>query len=164
MSRTDRIAQTVPFEPARVWAALVDPDALLGWLPPAGARGRFEHVDLRPGGRYRLVLTFAAPGPGGAKSSADEDVVDVRIIEIVPGERLVQAVDFVSDDPAFGGTMTMTWSLSQAPGGTRVEFRADDVPPGISAEDHRTGMASSLAQLGTWVAGRDGAPRRPPER
>ena len=46
----------------RVFAALVDPDLLLEWLPPEGMTGRFEHVDMRPGGSYRLVLTYR-PGP-----------------------------------------------------------------------------------------------------
>jgi hypothetical protein len=69
----------------------------------------------------------------------------------VPGARVVQAVDFVSDDPAFAGTMTMTWQLSAVAEGTRVEVRAEDVPTGISAEDHAAGMASSLANLAEYL-------------
>jgi hypothetical protein len=38
--------------------------------------------------------------------------------------------------------MTMTWSLLETGDGTRVEIRADDVPPGISSEDHPTGLDS----------------------
>ena len=60
---------------------------------------------------------------------------------------MVQAVDFVSDDPAFAGTMTMTWEVTAVEGGTRVDIVADDVPGGISAEDHAKGLASSLANL-----------------
>lgn len=59
----------------------------------------------------------------------------------------MQAVDFVSDDPTMAGTMTMTWSVAPEEGGTLVELRADDVPSGISAEDHAEGMTSSLANL-----------------
>jgi len=36
-------------------------------------------------------------------------------------------------------------------GGTRVDLRADDVPDGISAEDHATGLASSLANLAAYL-------------
>jgi len=32
-----------------------------------------------------------------------------------------------------------------------VEIRADDVPDGISAEDHATGLASSLANLAAYL-------------
>ena len=68
-----------------------------------------------------------------------------------PNERVVQAVDFVSDDPAFAGTMTMTWQLHAVDGGTRVEIVADDVPDGISADDHAVGMASTLGGLAGYV-------------
>ncbi len=63
----------------------------------------------------------------------------------------MQAVDFVSDDPAYAGTMTMTWELSAVDAGTRVEVRADDVPDGISAEDHAAGLASSLTNLAAYL-------------
>lgn len=152
MPRTDLAERFVAAPPGRVFAALTDPDALLAWLPPAGMTGRFDHVDLRPGGGYRLVLTYddatAAPG----KATAGTDVVDVRVVELVPGERLVQAADFVSDDPAFAGTMTMTWQVTPADGGTVVTIRADDVPDGIDAADHAEGLASSLANLAAHVA------------
>ena len=41
--------------------------------------------------------------------------------------RVVQAVGFVSDDPAFTGTMTMAWSVAPTVDGVRVEVRADNV-------------------------------------
>jgi hypothetical protein len=63
----------------------------------------------------------------------------------------VQAVDFVSDDPVYSGTMTMTWEVTAFDAGTRVEIRADDVPDGISAEDHAAGLASSLANLAAYL-------------
>jgi len=63
----------------------------------------------------------------------------------------VQAVDFVSEDPAYAGTMAMTWEVTATDEGTRVDMRADDVPSGISAEDHAAGMASSLANLDAYV-------------
>jgi len=135
----------------RVFAALVDPDAVRQWLPPEGMTGRFERYDPRPGGSYRLVLTYvdAAGAPG--KATADSDVVEARFVDIVPGVRVVQAVDFVSDAPSFAGTMTMTWEVSAVDGGTRVEIRAEDVPDGISAEDHAVGLASSLANLAVYL-------------
>jgi uncharacterized protein YndB with AHSA1/START domain len=137
--------------PARVYDALVDPDAIVTWLPPAGMTGRMERFDLRPGGSYRMVLTYTDPSASTGKSSADSDVVEVRFIELVPGSRVVQAVDFVSDDPAFAGTMRMTWDVVPVDGGTRVDIVADDVPVGISAEDHAAGFTSTLANLAAYL-------------
>ncbi|PZF85800.1 SRPBCC family protein [Jiangella anatolica] len=147
MTRTDTAARVIAAPAERVYAALVDPDALVAWLPPEGMSGRFERFDARPGGSYRLVLTYddAADAPG--KTTDGSDVVETRFVELVPGVRVVTATDFVSDDPAFAGTMTMTWALTPVDGGTRVDIRADDVPGGISAADHAAGMGSSLANL-----------------
>ena len=58
MSRTDTAVRVISASPDRVFAALTDSDA----CRVATARrmtGRFEHFDARPGGSYRLVLTYA---------------------------------------------------------------------------------------------------------
>jgi uncharacterized protein YndB with AHSA1/START domain len=151
MPRTDKASRIVAAPPDRVYAAFVDPDALVAWLPPDGMTGTIEQFDARPGGSYRLVLTYtdAAGAPG--KTSADTDVVEGRFVEVVPNVRVVQAADFVSNDPAFAGTMTMTWALAAVDGGTRVDFIAEDVPDGISAEDHAAGLGASLANLAAYV-------------
>jgi uncharacterized protein YndB with AHSA1/START domain len=137
--------------PERVYAALIDPAALTTWLPPSGMTARFEHFDLRPGGSYRLVLTYIDDSGAPGKASVDTDIVDARFVDVVPDVRLVQAVDFVSDDPAFEGTMTMTWQVTAVDDGTRVDITAADVPDGISAEDHAAGLESSLDNLARYV-------------
>jgi uncharacterized protein YndB with AHSA1/START domain len=113
--------------------------------------GRFDRFDARPGGSYRLVLEYADASTAPGKATADSDIVEARFVDVVPGVRVVQAADFVSDDPAYAGTMTMTWEVTAVDGGTRVDIRADDVPPGISAEDHAAGLASSLANLAAYL-------------
>ena len=151
MARTDRGSRVVAAPLRRVFAALVERDALAEWLPPEGMTGRFEAFDPRPGGSYRLVLTYTQAGHAQGKATADSDVVEARYVEIVPDVRVVQAVDFVSDDPVFAGTMTMTWEVTAVDGGTRVDVTAADVPDGISAEDHAAGIASSLANLARYL-------------
>lgn len=151
MPRTDIATRVIAVPRERVYAALVDPDALTAWLPPTGMIGRFERFDPHPGGRYRLVLTYEDASASPGKATAESDIVEARFVEIVPGVRVVQAVDFVSDDPAFGGTMIMTWETTAIEGGTRVDITATDVPDGISEEDHATGLASSLANLAGYL-------------
>ena len=151
MSHSDSASRVVAAAADTVYAAFVGPEALLRWLPPAGMSGRFEHFDARPGGSYRMVLTYGGDSPTAGKTTADSDAVSVRYIDIVPGERVVQAVDFDSDDPAFSGTMLMTWQVTAVEGGTRIDIRADDVPDGISSDDHAIGLASSLANLAAYV-------------
>lgn len=153
MTRTDSASRLIAAPRERVYAALVDPEALAAWLPPDGMSGRFERFDARPGGSYRMVLTYADASAAPGKATADSDVVEARFVDIVPGARVVQAVDFVSDDPAFAGTMTMTWEVTSVEAGTRMEIRADDVPAGISEQAHAAGLNSSLENLAAYVAG-----------
>jgi uncharacterized protein YndB with AHSA1/START domain len=153
MTRTDVASRVISASPERVYAALVDPDALTAWLPPDGMSGRFERFDSRPGGSYRLILTYTDGSTAPGKATADSDIVEARFVDIVPGVRVVQAVDFVSDDPAYSGTMLMTWEVAAVDGGTRIEIRADNVPAGISAEDHAAGLASSLKNLAAHLDG-----------
>jgi len=47
--------------------------------------------------------------------------------------------------------MTMTWEVTAVEAGTRVDITAEDVPDGISAEDHATGLASSLTKLAAYL-------------
>jgi uncharacterized protein YndB with AHSA1/START domain len=149
--RTDVASRIIDTSTESAFAALVDPDALLQWLPPSGMRGRFEHFDPRPGGGYTLVLTYDDPSGSPGKSTENTDVVEARFVEIEPGVRVVQAIDFQTDDPAFGGTMTMIWEVLPVENGARVEIRAENVPDGVSAEDHAVGLASSLDNLAAYL-------------
>jgi uncharacterized protein YndB with AHSA1/START domain len=151
MARTDTASRVVAAPIERVYSALVDPEALMVWLPPNGMTGRFERFDARPGGSYRMVLTYADGSTARGKATADSDIVEARFVDLVPGVRVVQAVDFVSDEPGYAGTMVMTWEVTPLEDGTRVEIRADNVPAGISAEDHAAGLASSLANLAAYL-------------
>jgi len=151
MPRTDRAARVIDAPVGHVFNALVDRDALEAWLPPDGMTARFERFDPTPGGSYRLVLTYADPTDSRGKSSSGSDIVEARYVDIVRNDRVVQAVDFVSDDPAFAGTMTMTWAVRAVDGGTRVRITADDVPDGISADDHSAGLTSTLENLASFV-------------
>jgi uncharacterized protein YndB with AHSA1/START domain len=155
MARSDTASLVIAAAPDDVFAAFIDPDALAAWLPPEGMSGRFERFDARPGGSYRMVLTYSDASGAPGKSTAASDVVEARFVDIVPGDRVVQAIDFVSDDPAFAGTMTMTWRVTPVGDGTRVEVEAANVPDGISAADHAAGIESSLANLARHLEVRD---------
>lgn len=149
---TDTASRLVAAPAERVFAAFVDQEALTAWLPPGDMHARFEQFDARPGGSYRMVLTYADASSAPGKTTADSDTVEGRFVDIVHGVRVVQAVDFVSDNPAYAGTMTMTWEVTPVGAETRVDIQAQDVPDGISAEDHAAGLAASLAKLAAYVA------------
>ena len=168
MPRTDTASRIITEPSERVYAALVDADALASWLPPEGMSGTIEEFDVRPGGGYRMTLTHLNAPEVRGKTTADTDVITARFLAIAPGQRVVQAINFTSDDPAFAGTMTMTWEVESLDGElqhadghkTRVTIRAEDVPDGISAAEHAVGLASSLANLAAYLATEDPEPHQ----
>lgn len=151
MGRTDRASLLIHVDPSEVFTALTSREALLAWLPPRGMHGRFERFDMRQGGSYRIELTYDDPSDTSGKTSTHSDVSEVRIVQLVPGKRIVQEVDFESDDPAFRGTMQMEWNLHGVDDGTEMEVVARDVPVGIRARDHALGIMSSLANLAGYL-------------
>src|SRR4051794_12608108 len=103
MGRTDSASRVIDASLERLYAALTDPEALAEWLPPNGMTGAFEWFDATPGGGYRMRLTYRGAGTG--KTTSDSDVVNARFVELQLPRRVVQEVQFVSDDPALAGTM-----------------------------------------------------------
>jgi uncharacterized protein YndB with AHSA1/START domain len=106
---------------------------------------------MRNGGSYRLVLTYDDASDSPGKTSPNSDVSEVRITRIDPGARIVQDVDFESDQPALQGTMQMEWHLRSVDEGTIVEIVARNVPEGIRARDHAEGITSSLTNLSAYL-------------
>lgn len=154
VSRTDRASRLIKAPASRIYHAFIDPAALVQWLPPEGMTGEMLAFDARPGGGYRMALSHddaehEAPG----KTSEHADIVEVRFVALNPGRGIVQSAIFDAGDPAFAGTMRMTWSLEPAEGGTRVAISCEDVPQGIRKQDHLQGLKSSLANLAAYVGG-----------
>lgn len=149
--RVDAASRFIAAEPGDVFRAFVDPARLLAWLPPDGMTARFECFDAVAG--YRMVLRYLEAPDRGGKASADKDVAVVRRVRVEAPELLVEEVEFPSDDPAYAGTMTMTWTFTEGDGGTYVDVAATGVPPGIDPADHAVGLASSLANLARLVEG-----------
>jgi uncharacterized protein YndB with AHSA1/START domain len=146
--RSSRTSRIIRARPAALYAAFLDPDALVAWLPPAGMTGRIHEFDGRVGGGYRMSLYYPPEErtPRG-KTSDREDMVGVRFLELVPPQRIVEAVNFATDDPAFLGEMRMTVSLVEVAGGTEVTLQFDNLPAGLGIEDNDAGARLSLEQL-----------------
>lgn len=152
--RIDTVSRLISASPSEVWAAFADPGAMERWMPPEGMTAAMLRFDFREGGSYRMRLTYKDAGASPGKTSEDADEVDVRLLELIDSERIVQAVDFASEDPAFSGTMRMTWIFEPDGNGTRVTIRAEDVPRGIRPEDHESGMNSTLDNLAAFLGSR----------
>ncbi len=144
-TRTSRVIRA---QPEQLYEAFMDPAALVAWLPPAEMTGDIHEFDARVGGGYRMSL-FYPPDERTfrGKTSDKEDMVNVRFVELTPPRRIVEAVSFVTTDPAFFGEMTLTATFEEVSGGTEVTLVFRDLPPGLRAEDNEAGSQLSLEQL-----------------
>jgi uncharacterized protein YndB with AHSA1/START domain len=144
-TRTSRIIKARPEE---IYAAFMDPAALVAWLPPAKMTGRIHAFDGRVGGGYRMSLFYPPTERSSrGKTSEREDMFTVRFAELAPPSRIVETVTFHTADPAFLGQMTITVTLEAVSGGTEVTFLCENLPPGVRAEDNEAGARLSLEQL-----------------
>ncbi|MBN9420369.1 MAG: SRPBCC domain-containing protein [Candidatus Eremiobacteraeota bacterium] len=130
-----RVSQWVAASVERVYAAFVDPEQLLAWLPPEGMTGRMHRFDEQG---YEMSLYYGTR---------------VRVELREPPFRLVETAVFESADPAFQGEMRMTTTLEAVDGGTLVTLVHENLPPGVSEEDDEEGARSSLGQLARFVEG-----------
>ncbi len=138
---------------AVVYRALLDADAIAQWRVPDGMRGEVLEFDPREGGAFRVSLTYDAPDSGG-KTSGHTDTYHGRFAKLVPGEQVVEVVEFETDDPGLRGEMRMTTTLTDAGSGTDVQIRHDGIPDAVPAADNEAGTRMALANLARLVESR----------
>jgi uncharacterized protein YndB with AHSA1/START domain len=148
-----RVVQHVRASRSAVYRALVDGNAIAKWRVPAGMRSHVHEFDAREGGSFRVSLN-TAPGNSG-KSAVHTDTYHGHFSELVPDELVVEVIEFETTDPRFGGTMTMTTTLTDADGGTDVLVVHEGVPAGVPAADNETGTWMALENLARLVEGSD---------
>lgn len=148
--RTTRVSRFVKAPRARVYQALVDPDAIVRWKVPAGMTAVVHHFEAREGGTFRISLTYDAPTAVG-KTAGRTDTYHGRFLELVPGERVVEVDEFETDDAALRGEMKLTITLRDADGGTEVVGIHEGLPDAVSLADNETGWRMALDALARLV-------------
>jgi uncharacterized protein YndB with AHSA1/START domain len=150
--RKDTASKVIKASPEAIYNAIIDPGALVCWLPPENMKAQIQQFEPWEGGAYQITLTYDRPDDGKyGKSSEGTDITHGKFIELVNGKRVSQSVEFVSDNPAFAGRMIMTYELAVVNDGTEVTIIAEHVPEGISTEDHRAGISSTLKNLAAYL-------------
>jgi uncharacterized protein YndB with AHSA1/START domain len=141
------VSQHIDAPRSVVYRALIDPEAIAKWRVPDGMRSHVHEFEAREGGRFRVSLTYDAPDRAG-KSAEHTDTYHGRFVRLVPGELVVEELEFETDDPAIDGLMTITTTLTEADGGgTTVTIRHEGLPDAIPAADNETGTRMALANL-----------------
>jgi uncharacterized protein YndB with AHSA1/START domain len=138
-----------------VYQACLDPDALASWRVPDNMEGQMHVFDPREGGAFRMSLTYQdlEQSPGG-KTSEGTDTFQGRFVELVPGEKIVEIIEFESQDPGFVGEMKMTTRFSETAEGTEITVLCEGIPAGVRLEDNEAGSEQALRKLAALIAAR----------
>jgi uncharacterized protein YndB with AHSA1/START domain len=124
-----------------VYRAFTDPASLVAWRAP----------DEMIGGGYEMSLFYPESEDPRGKTSGREDRYAARFVELAPPSRIVEAITFDSDDPAFAGEMIMEVTLEESDGQTSVTIAFANLPSGVRPEDNDVGTRSSLEKLARFV-------------
>ena len=155
-----RITRWIDAPRGRVYAALLDPEAVRQWMVPDGMTSEVHEFEARRGGTFRITLTYEAPTTTG-KTTTQSDTFRGRFVELVPDAEVVQAVEFETDDPAMQGESRISYRLSDAGGGTDLVAVHEHLPPGLSAADNELGWSMSIAKLAKLVEASERPQLRP---
>jgi uncharacterized protein YndB with AHSA1/START domain len=145
-----RLRQHVNAPRQNVYRALVDARAVAIWMVPNGMTSHVHAFEAREGGSFRISLTYDMPN-GAGKTTANTDTYHGHFVKLVPNEQVVEVMEFETTDADMRGEMTVTFTLSDAGGGTDVLGVHDNLPPGVEPADNETGWQIALEKLARLV-------------
>ncbi|MGN6149601.1 MAG: SRPBCC domain-containing protein [Rhizomicrobium sp.] len=149
---TSKVSQFVKASRAEVYRACIDPALIVRWRVPDNMTAKVHSFDARAGGGYRMSLTYRDPARPAGKTTDDTDTFDGRFVELIPNEKIVEAINFETNDPGNRGEMTLTTSLRDMDGGTEITMFFENVPSGVRPEDNDEGTRQSLKKLAALFA------------
>lgn len=143
---TTRISFRLNAPRERVYRALLDERAVEAWRVPNGMTSHVHEFEAREGGRFRVSLTYEAPSETG-KTTAHTDTYHGHFAQLVENERVVEVIEFETDNPALQGEMTITTTLTGVDGATELVAVHEGLPSGVSPADNELGWRMSLGKL-----------------
>lgn len=111
---------------------------------------QIHEFEARQGGTFRISLTYELPTNAG-KTTAQTDTFHGRFVTLLPDTKVVELVEFDTDDPSMQGEMTITYEFAEVDGGTLLTGVHEDLPPGVSPADNELGWRMSIDKLAALV-------------
>lgn len=133
-----------------MYRALLDAAAIARWRVPVGMTAVVHEFAPHQNGSFRVSLTYET-SDGVGKTDRHTDTYHGHFVELVENEKVVEAIEFETADPAMRGQMTVTTILTDANDGTDVVVIHDGIPSGVSLADNETGTGMALANLATLL-------------
>ena len=139
------LSRTYPVAPQKVWRAWTDAQALKRWWGPGNEPVSLAQLDVRVGGRFRIVF-------GGAQGT-DHEVQGVYR-EVVPCSkttvgRLVFTWTWPNSTPERESVVTIVFKAAGT--GTELDFRHEQLFDESVRDGHQRGWSGALDKLGEFL-------------
>lgn len=151
MDRTSINSKIIQASRPQVYHAFTDQAALEFWLAPYGMTGKIHNFELKVGGGYDMSLFYKDNQTAG-KTSGNEDRFSATFVAITPNEKIIQSINFQSDNDEFSDEMIMEVQLEDSENqSTKVTIIFKNIPTGIDPKDNEEGTKQSLEKLASYL-------------
>jgi uncharacterized protein YndB with AHSA1/START domain len=135
------LTRSYPVAPEKVWRAWTDPEAVKHWWGPGpGEPVSLAELDVRVGGRFRIVF-------GGPQGRAHE--VQGVYREVVPNRRLVFTWTWPNSTPERESLVSLEFRAAGR--GTELAFLHQQLFDEAVRDNHKRGWGESLAKLDAYL-------------
>jgi len=129
------IVRRIKASPAKVWAAITQPDQMIQWWGPDAGPTLSAVADVRPGGRFSVVFRLL---------NGDEHNPTGIYQEVIPERKLAFTWDLPgSQEPE----SLVTFLLKPIDGGTELTLLHEHLPDEGERESHEQGWSGLLDKL-----------------
>jgi uncharacterized protein YndB with AHSA1/START domain len=131
------LTRSYPVAPEKVWRAWTDPQAVSKWWGPGpGEPVSLAELDVRVGGRFRIVF-------GGPDGKAHECAGEYK--EVVPNRKLVFTWSWPNSTPERVSVVTIVFENLK--GKTQLIFKHEQLFDEEVRDNHKRGWSGALDKL-----------------
>jgi uncharacterized protein YndB with AHSA1/START domain len=136
--RTLRLERFIPSSPNELFTLWIEPEHVARWWAPDGYKAAVHDLDVRPGGRWRIVLR----GSGGRELAMGGFY---HIVE--PPQRLAFSWTWEEEPGTRGSETEVTVSFEPVQGGTRLVLVHQNFHSKDARDRHSVGWSASFDRL-----------------
>lgn len=133
------LVRRIKAPPAKVWAAITQPDLMMQWWSPDAGPTLSVVADVRPGGRFSVVfrlLDGSEHNPTGIYQ------------EVVPEKKLVFTWEFAGRPEP---DSLVTFRLEPIDAGVELTLTHEQLPDEAARQSHEAGWAGLLDKLPVFL-------------
>lgn len=132
------IVRQIKASPAKLWAAITQPDQMVQWWGPDAGPTLSAQADVRPGGRFSVVFRLL---------NGDEHNPTGVYREVVAPQKLVFTWEWAN---APERESLVTFLLAPRDGGTQLTLIHEQLPPD-AVESHEAGWTGWAGKLDAYL-------------